>query len=254
MAAAGRAGYHSRMSKPAVAADLFEVMYSCRAMRRLKPDPVPEELLVQLVDAAIQSPSGGNAQTWRFVIVRDRTRMREIQLAWEQGWWFYRETIGRAPARPGEDLDARERMARAVDYMVRHLDETPAVIFACVREDAALAAVLKSAETWRAAVRHLGVAATLRFVTNGLRAGTQGLDASIYPAVQNLLLAARALGLGAVLTTPHLLTPGVFERILKLPRSTRIAAAIPVGWPKGTFGPLSRPAARDVISWDVAAS
>jgi nitroreductase len=241
------------MPKPTVAADLFDVMYSCRAMRRLKPDPVPEELLVQLVDAAIQSPSGSNAQTWHFVIVRDRSKLREVQLAWEQGWWFYRETVGKAPARPGEDLDARERMMRAVDYMVKHLDETPAVIFACAREDTAMAAVLKSGGTWRAAIRHFGLAGTLRFVSSGLTAGVQGVDASIYPAVQNLLLAARALGLGAVLTTPHLLTPGLFERVLRLPKGTRIAAAIPVGWPKGTFGPVSRPAARDVISWDASA-
>lgn len=240
------------MPKPTTAADLFEVMYSCRAMRRLKPDPVPEELLVQLVDAAIQSPSGSNAQTWHFVVVRDRTKLREVQLAWEQGWWFYRETVGRAPARPGEDLAARERMMRAVDYMVQHLDETPAVIFACAREDAAMTAVLKSTGTWRAALRHFGVAGTLRFVSGGLTAGVQGMDASIYPAVQNLLLAARALGLGAVLTTPHLLTPGLFERVLRLPKGTRIAAAIPVGWPKGKLGPVSRPAARDVISWDVS--
>lgn len=240
------------MPKPPLAADLFEIMYSCRAMRRLKPDPVAEELLVQLVDAAVQSPSGSNAQTWHFVIVRDPTKLREVQLAWEQGWRFYRETVGRAPARPGEDLDARERMTRAVDYMVGHLHETPAIVFACAREDAAMTAVLKSADTWRAAVRHFGVAGTLRFVAGGLTAGAQGVGASIYPAVQNLLLAARALGLGAVLTTPHLLTPGVFERILRLPKGVTIAAAIPVGWPKGKFGPVSRPAARDVIAWDVA--
>jgi len=238
------------MPKPTAAADLFEVMYSCRAMRRLKAGPVPEELLVQLVDAAIQGPSGSNAQTWHFVIVRDRIKLREVQLAWEQGWRFYRETVGKAPARPGEDLEARERMMRAVDYMVEHLNEAPAVIFACARDDAAMGAVLKSGETWRAAVRHFGVAGTLRFVAGGLTAGVQGMDASIYPAVQNLLLAARALGLGAVLTTPHLLTPGVFERVLRVPKGTKIAAAIPVGWPKGTFGPVSRPAARDVISWD----
>ena len=124
---------------------------------------------------------------------------------------------------------------------------------ACAREDATMTAILKSADTWRAAVRHFGVAGTLRFVAGGLTAGAQGVGASIYPAVQNLLLAARALGLGAVLTTPHLLTPGVFERILRLPKGVTIAAAVPVGWPKGQFGPGSRPAARDVISWDVAA-
>jgi len=241
------------MPKPTVTADLFDVMYTCRAMRRLKPDPVPEELLVQLIDAAVQSPSGSNAQTWQFVIVRDRAKMREVQLAWQQGHAFYRETLGAAPARAGEDMAARERMMRAVDYMVEHLDDAPAVIFACVREDVALTAVLKSPATWRAVVRHFGVGGALRFVRGGATGAAQGASASIYPAVQNLLLAARALGLGAVLTTPHLLAPGLFERVLRLPPSVQIAAAIPVGWPKGKFGPVSRPAARDVIAWDTFA-
>lgn len=241
------------MPKPTVTADLFDVMYSCRAMRRLKPDPVPEDLLVQLVDAAIQSPSGSNAQTWHFVIVRDRTKVREVQLAWEQGHRFYRETFGAAPARPGEDMAARARMMRAVDWMVEHLHETPAVIFAGVREDAALTAVLKSSDTWRAVLRHFGVGAVLRLARTAPSAGALGTAASIYPAVQNLLLAARALGLGAVLTTPHLLMPGVFEGLLRLPPDVTLAAVIPVGWPKGRFGPVSRPAARDVISWDTSA-
>ena len=71
-----------------------------------------------------------------------------------------------------------------------------------------------------------------------------------YPAVQNLLLAARALGLGAVLTTQHFFLPGVFESLINLPKSSALAGIIPVGFPKGKFGPLTRPPADSVVAWD----
>jgi nitroreductase len=74
--------------------------------------------------------------------------------------------------------------------------------------------------------------------------------ATAYPAVQNLLLAARALGLGAVLTTQHFLAPGEFERVLGLPATVTLAAIVPVGWPSGKFGPVARPAPETVVSWD----
>src|SRR4029079_14462772 len=83
--------------------DVFEIMRTCRAMRRLKPDPVPEDVLVQLIDAAIHAPSSSNAQNWRFVIVRDREQKRRIAELWRSGAAWYRETIGAAPPRPGED-------------------------------------------------------------------------------------------------------------------------------------------------------
>ena len=71
------------MSKPDSDAQLFDVMYTCRAMRRLKPDPIPEPVLLQLVDAALQGPSGSNAQNWTFVIVRDRAQKEKIAAAWK---------------------------------------------------------------------------------------------------------------------------------------------------------------------------
>ncbi len=74
--------------------------------------------------------------------------------------------------------------------------------------------------------------------------------ATAYPVVQNLLLAARALGLGAVLTTPHLFVPGQFEEILDVPSGVRLAAIIPVGYPRGKFGPVGRPEPAEVVSWD----
>jgi nitroreductase len=71
-----------------------------------------------------------------------------------------------------------------------------------------------------------------------------------YPAVQNILLAARALGLGSVLTTQHFFVPGEFEAVIGLPSSVTLAAVLPVGYPKGKFGPVSRPDPRSVVSWD----
>jgi nitroreductase len=91
---------------------------------------------------------------------------------------------------------------------------------------------------------------TVRFVTGSLRTTGMADGSTAYPAVQNLLLAARALGLGAVLTTPHFFVPGEFEALLGMPRAMTLAAAVPVGWPRGRFGPVSRPDARSVIAWD----
>lgn len=238
------------MARPEERADLFDVMYSCRAMRRLKPDPVPEDVLVKLVDAAIQGPSSRDLQGWKFVIVRERGTLRAIQTIWRKGLAFYRATIGSTGARPDEDPAAWERSMRAGQYMVDHLPEAPAVIFACMRQDPTVSAAMRSPSTWLAAVSHLGVLGTARLLLGGVRAGAQATDASLFPAVQNLLLAARALGLGAVLTTPHLFTPGEFERLLNLPADVTLGAVIPVGYPKGKFGSVSRPPARDVLSWD----
>jgi nitroreductase len=230
--------------------DLFEIMYQCRAMRRLRPDPVPEELLVRLVDAALQAPSGSNAQNWAFVIVRDAAQKRAIQAIWRRTWDFYLETFARAAQRPGEDLAARARMLRAGTYMVEHLHETPAIVFVAVKPDEQLARVLSSAGTLAKAFRILGPGTAVRFLASAMRTTGMVDGSTAYPAVQNLLLAARALGLGAVLTTQQFLVPGQFEAVLGMPRSMTLAAAIPVGYPKGKFGPLSRPPARDVIAWD----
>jgi nitroreductase len=231
-------------------AKLFEVMYTCRAMRRLRPDPVPDEVLLQLVDAALQGPSGSNAQHWSIIVVKDVAQKRKIQEIWRRTWGFYASTFRNAEARPGEDLAQRERAGAAGTYMVEHLHETPAIIFVGVKKDEAFAKVLQQPSTFTAAVRCFGVKGTAKLLAGGMRAGLLADAATAYPAVQNLLLAARALGLGAVLTTPQFFVPGEFEALLGLPRNVTLHAAIPVGYPKGNFGPIKRPAARDVVHWD----
>src|SRR6185295_10127629 len=135
------------MAKPESREPLFDVMYSCRAMRRFKPDPVPEAVLLQLVEAALQGPSGSNAQNWTFVIVRDRAQKERVAAAWRPTWNFYLETFAKAPARPGEDVSKRERMVEIATQMVTHLADVPAIIAVGVKRDEALAQVLSSPKT-----------------------------------------------------------------------------------------------------------
>ncbi len=238
------------MPTPGPSEPLFDVMYTTRAMRRFKPDPVPESVLLQLVDAALQGPSGSNAQNWTFVVVRDRAQKERIAAAWRPTWDFYLETFAKAPARPGEDVSKREKMVGIGTQMVHGMADTPAIVCVAVKRDEALAQVLASPKTLAAAVRHLGIGGALKLITNGTRTSAIADGSTAYPAVQNLLLAARALGLGAVLTTPHFFVPGVFEAVLGLPKTVTLAAIIPVGYPVGKFGPVTRPAASEVVSWD----
>lgn len=230
----------------------FDILYTCRAMRRLRPDPVPEEVLLQLVDAALQGPSGSNAQNWTFIIVRDRACKEKIAALWKPTWDFYLETFGQMgmdQASPKEKA-AKQGLLKAATYMVNHMAETPAIIFAGVRRDATVNELMTSPSTWTSMVSHLGLAGTARFIASGITGAGIADGSTAYPAVQNLLLAARALGLGAVLTTPQFFIPGKFEALLGIPSNVTLAAIIPVGYPMGKFGPTRRPAPQAVVHWD----
>lgn len=238
------------VNPPTTELPLFDVMYQCRAMRRLKPDPVPEAVLLQLVDCALRAPSGSNAQNWRFVIVRDSAQKRRLQALWRRTWAFYLDAAATAELRGHEDAAGRERMVRAATWLVEHLDEVPAIVCVALARDEPFERALRAPATLLRAVRHLGLGATLRLLTRAPAINAMAAGSSAYPAVQNLLLAARALGLGAVITTQHFFVPGEFEAVLGLPRGTRLAALVPVGYPHGRFGPVTRPPVEDVLWWD----
>lgn len=238
------------MAQPASDEKLFDIMWTCRAMRRLKPDPVPEELLLQLVDAALHGPSGSNAQNWRFVIVRDRAQKEKIQKLWKKTWNFYLDTFATADLRPGETAEAREKTKKTATDLVDGLADVPALIFVCVARDEQLAKALASPATLVKLVQHFGIGGAIKMATGGPRTSGMADGSTAYPAVQNMLLAARALGLGAVLTTQHFFVPGQFEEAVGLPSSVTLAAVVPVGYPKGRFGPVTRPDPRAVVSWD----
>ncbi len=199
---------------------LFETMYSCRAMRRLHSDPVPEEQLLRLVDAANQAPSGRNFQRGRWIIVRDdRQKQRIAALNCRASEEAAREQAEHGEPLPHHDVDKRRRMWAAVLWQSEHMHEAPAIIVAC------------------AVLDHPGQ-------------DPNRYASSIWPGIQNLLLAARASGLGAVPTTYALRFRDELNEVLGLPNDAAAQAIIPVGFPIGNFGPVTRRPLHEITTFD----
>jgi nitroreductase len=201
---------------------IFEVMYNCRAMRKLDKKPVPEELLIKLIDAANQAPSGSNMQGARWIVVRDPEVKAELA---EMNRVAVEAYVGPSLDDPGslphQSAEKRKRMLNSVIWQKEHMHEIPALIIACMdffrKVDAETAA----------------------------RGG-----GSIWPGIQNLLLAARALGLGAAPTTLALQDPKKVREVLNLPDTMAAYCLIPVGYPLGKFGPVTRLPVETTMRWD----
>jgi len=220
-------------------APIFDVMATMRAMRRLKPDPVPDELLERLVEAATWAPSGSNLQAFEFVTVTDREVMAQLAELWAKSVELYLKTVGGVtPA--AQDPKGR----RALEYQRDHFAETPAVIVACYRGSRADPRLLGGF------AKAMAPGDFARLLPRLQRMALLGEASSVYPGVQNLLLAARALGLGAVITVWHLFYEHEWKRVLGIPGDVHTYAVVPVGWPKGRFGPVTRRPAREAIHRD----
>lgn len=203
-------------------ADLFDVMYNCRAMRRLDSKPVPEELLLKLIEAANQAPSGSNMQRARWIIVRDDEQRKRLAALNKTAVEAYvGPQSGRAGSLPHQSAEKRQRMLDSVLWQAEHMQEIPALVIACFEFDEPVPA---------------GQAA---------RAGS-----SLWPGVQNLLLAARALGLGAALTTLGISDREASRKVLGLPDNIEAFGLIPIGYPLGNFGPVTRLPVADTMRWD----
>ena len=199
--------------------DLFEIMQTTRSMRRLKPDAVPDALIRKILVAGSCAANGGNTQRWRFLVVKDPKIKQAVQVWYKKA---FDEVVGpryaaSAPP-PGVSPERYQRQHAAVEYLTEHFHEAPVWIVACIDE---------------------GTAAPPRWS-----------GASIYPAVQNMLLAARALGLGSTLTTRHLLYEKQAEAALGLPPGVHSYAILPIGYPMGRFGPVGRGALADIVFQD----
>ncbi|MDG2277857.1 MAG: nitroreductase family protein [Pseudomonadales bacterium] len=201
---------------------LFDAMYNCRAMRRLKTDAVPTELLVKLIDAGNQAPSGSNRQAARWIVVRDAdTRAELARLNKVSVQAYIGPQSGRPSELPHHSSEKRQRMLQSVMWQADNMQDIPALIIACYQFDAPVGP---------------GEAA---------RAG-----GSIWPGVQNVLLAARALGLGAAPTTLGLMDRDATKAALNLPEDMEAICLIPVGYPIGNFGPVTRMPVDQVMRWD----
>jgi nitroreductase len=197
--------------------DVFDIMHTTRAMRRLKPDPVADELVFKILAAGQAAASGGNTQRWRFLVLKDPAKKKAVQAYYKKA---FDEVVGpryaSSPPPPGSDPARYQRQHSAVEYLTDHYHEAPVWIVAC-----------------------------LEGTDPGRTAGS-----SIYPAVQNMLLAARALGLGSTLTTRHTGYAKECDEAMGIPAGYHSYAILPIGYPMGRFGPVGRGPLSDVVYLD----
>ena len=190
---------------------LGEAIFTQRAIRRLRPDPIPDENITAILNAAIRAPNGGNLQPWRFIVVRDARLRSELGTLYHEAWWAKRRDQGISGP---EDIPASNKIMRSAMRFADEIGDAPVLILLCAT------------------------------------AKGPGPMASVIPAAQNLLLAARALGIGGTITTLH---PQVEDRVhdlFDIPRSAQVVYCIPLGYPKGRFGPTNRKPLSEVSSYD----
>ena len=201
----------------------FDLVGNVRAMRRLRPDPVPDELLFKVLNAGVQAPSGMNTQPWSFLVIR---RPEEKQ-------WFAEHYKAAVESRLGvfqlkdEDDSPMARQMRALQYQMNHMQDFPLLLVVCGLRD------------WPFKVP--------KAERVGLAPPNYG---AIYPCVQNILLACRALGLGAALTTMHQVFEAELMKRFEIPVEYGVVVTIPIGYPLGHFGPVTRKPAEKVTYFD----
>ena len=195
---------------------LEDVIYNSRAMRRLQTEEVPEELLLKLISAANQAPSGSNSQMARWLVARDpEVKQKLADLNRKHAAPYIQ------PSLDNPSNDKQRRMLEAVVWQMDHMHEIPALIVACFNYPEKV----------------------------------EGIDAyrqagSVWPGIQNLLLTARSLGLGAAPTTLALRDQDAVREVLNLPETFAALCLIPVGYPMGKFGPVSRRPVEEIMRFD----
>jgi nitroreductase len=198
---------------------LAEAMSTQRAVRRLRAEPVDDDVVLHCLELATRAPTASNRQSWEFVVVRDREVKHQLARLNRQAWSVYRR-LGAGRARRDPSM---RKIVAAVQWQADHFEEVPVVVVACLHG--------------RSPVLGPPILAASYY-------------GSIFPAVQNLLLAARAVGLGAALVTLPLWSVARARRTLGLPRTVTPVAVVPLGWPRGRYGPNSRKSVEEVVHLD----
>lgn len=191
--------------------DLLEAMATTRAIRRYRPEPIPDADLGTILWHATRAPSGSNRQPFRFLVLRDGPAAREARAILGEGfraaWGSKARADGYGEGSRARPDTPKARMAATMQHFVDHVEEVPAIVLACYG-------------------RH--------------RAADPSEGASVYPACQNLLLAARGLGYGGVMTMWHAPVEDDLRRVLALPEDVVVAATLCLGRPAGHHGPVRR--------------
>ncbi len=207
---------------------LLDGLATTRAIRRYRPDPIPDDDLSTILWHATRAPSGSNRQPFRFLVLRDGPGAREAKAVLGRSFramWAEKRASDGYDAGSGARSDSRKaRTARTMQRFVDELERTPVVVLACL-------------------VRH--------------RAPHPTEGASVYPACQNLLLAARALGYGGVMTMWHGAVEDDLRSVLGIPSEVAISATITLGRPEGAHGPVRRRPVSELVyddTWGATAA
>jgi nitroreductase len=208
--------------------ELYEAMATLRAVRRLKPDPIPREVLNRVFNAATWAPTGGNHQGWRIVAVSDQATKQALEDLYRPHWEGY--IPGYEAHMAGMSERGRARSARGLaagTYLATHLHEAPVIAIFCFNPE------------------------KMTITDAGLNRPSVVGGGSVYPAVQNLLLACRNEGLGCVLTTLLCLEEAAVKELLSIPEDWYTCACVPMGYPVASgHGPISRKPVEDMIYWE----
>lgn len=205
---------------------LSEAMMTQRAIRRVYSDPVDDAVVLKCIELALRAPTGNDGQNWEFIVVKDRSVKEELAKRYRQAWKIQRDVVLRRKIKTDESIAG---IARAMEWQIDHFAELPVLVVACLR--------LGAREGRLPVVRMPHIAESAYW-------------GSIYPSVQNLLLAARAMGLGASLITLPLWNQRAVRRVLGLPHAVTPCCIVPLGWPRGRYGPTTRRPVEEVTHLD----
>ena len=207
--------------------DLYEMMSTLRAVRRLRPDPIPSDVLHRVLQAASWAPTGGNLQPWRVIVVRSPERKGALADLYRPEWETYTSFSRRRAEQAGiagDDMAKLERTLAAGDYLARHMADAP-VLLLFIADPAKMAITDKNLDR-------------ISMVGGG----------SVYTAVQNAMLACRAEGLGCTLTTLHCLREPEVKTVFGIPADWATLALVPIGYPVGRgHGPITRQGTEQLV-------
>ena len=208
--------------------ELYDAIMTTRAMRRYTDDPVTDDEILHCLRAALQAPSGGNIQPWQFLVLTDAAVRASVGEIYRRAFDRYepRAVEARPPARDDAAAAAELRMRNASRHLAEHFGESPAIV----------------------AFLMPNITMTLHDEAGDLDIGTP--FASVYPAVQNFMLAARGLGIGTTLTTVYRIYQDEMRHLLGIPERYEIVAMVPMGRPTGTFGVAPRRPLSSLTHWN----
>jgi nitroreductase len=208
--------------------DLLEGIMTTRSIRRFKDESVSDEEIETCLRAAAQAPNGGNIQPWQFLVITDVEQKTRVGEVYKKSWDRYLPAVLKAmpPPRSAQAELSTRRTISASQHLADHIGKAPALVAFLVPK----------------------ISMTLEDESGPMDTGT--IYASVFPAVQNFMLAARSLGIGTTLTTVFRIYQDELKEILEIPEQYDVVALVPMGRPRGSFGVAQRRAAETLTHWN----